>query len=139
MVKSNLVSVFVTRVCPDLDAGTLCDYLTEKLGKSVTCRMIDLICNRFSSFYVTAECNKVADMYDPQLWPAGICVCCYFEARRPRVNRDSVAHGSGGEFGFQQQRSVAVSTPVALQGSSCQADGWNEPEKMIISIVSYYA
>ncbi len=90
VVKSNLVGVFAMRFSPDLDANILCDYLTEKLGKSVICRKIDLTRNRFSLFNITADCNEVADMYDPQLWPAGLYVRHFFEARRPRVIRDSV-------------------------------------------------
>lgn len=33
--------VFAIWLSPDLDAETLRSYLTEKLGKSVTCRKID--------------------------------------------------------------------------------------------------
>ncbi|KAL7388196.1 hypothetical protein ABVT39_008672 [Epinephelus coioides] len=40
--------------------------------------------SRFSSFCVTAECNNVAEMYDPHLWPAGSFVRRYFEPRQPR-------------------------------------------------------
>lgn len=75
VVKTKLVSVFATRFSPDLDAGTLVAYLTEKLGKSVTCRKIDSTRNRFSSFHITAECNEVADMYNPQLAVGCVCVC----------------------------------------------------------------
>ncbi len=41
VIKTKLVSVFATRFSPDLDSQTLCDYLTEKLSKTVTCRRID--------------------------------------------------------------------------------------------------
>ncbi|ROL51267.1 hypothetical protein DPX16_1509 [Anabarilius grahami] len=41
VVKTRLVSVFSTRFSPSLDADTLSSYLTEKMGKSVTCRKID--------------------------------------------------------------------------------------------------
>lgn len=118
VVKTKLVSVFATRFSPSLDAVTLCSYLTEKLGKSVTCRKIDSTRNRFSSFHVTAECNEVANMYDPQLWPAGTYVRRYFEARRPKLNGDSAAHGLGEKVDLQQQRPVSDITPVALQESS---------------------
>ncbi|RXN10872.1 hypothetical protein ROHU_004378 [Labeo rohita] len=37
VVKTKMVSVFATRFSPHLDADTLCSYLTESLGKSVTC------------------------------------------------------------------------------------------------------
>ena len=87
---------------------SLCDYLIKKLGKSVTCRKIDSTHNRFSLFNVTAECNEVDEMYDPQIWPAGVYIRRYFEARRPKVNSDSAAPGSGGEAGPQQQCSVSV-------------------------------
>lgn len=73
MVKTKLVSAFVSRLSPNLDADTLRNYLTEKLSnKSVTCRKIDLTRNRFNSFHVTEECNEVADMYDPQLAQLGL-------------------------------------------------------------------
>ena len=114
VIKTKLVSVFATRFSPTLEADTLCSYLTEKLGKSVTCRKIETISNRFSSFHVTAECSEVADMYDPQLWPVGIYVRRYFEARRPRDNNnDSAVPGSEScRVDFQQQ------PLVASQGSS---------------------
>ena len=113
VVKTKLVSVFASRFSPNLDADTLRNYLTEKLGnKSVTCRKIDSTRNRFSSFQVTAECNEVADMYDPQLWPAGTYVRRYYEARRLRVN-DSEACGSVGGVGLQR----SVNTSVSQHGS----------------------
>lgn len=57
-------------------------------------------------------------MYDPQLWPAGTYVRRYFEARRPKLNGDSAAHGLGEKVDLQQQRPVSDITPVALQESS---------------------
>ncbi|KAJ8415300.1 hypothetical protein AAFF_G00422800 [Aldrovandia affinis] len=66
-----MVSVFATKFDPNVDADTLSDYLKEKLGREVKCRKIETAQSRFSSFCVTAECNDVAEMYDPQLWPAG--------------------------------------------------------------------
>lgn len=120
-IKTKLVSVFATRFPPELDAKILCDYLIEKLVRSVTCRKIDSTRNRFSSFHVTAECNEVADMYDPQLWPEGIYVRRYFEARRPRDNCDSSTSGSVGEAGPQRQCSLTVLTPVGILGSNSQA------------------
>lgn len=116
MIKTKLVSVFATRFSPDLDAKTLCDYLTEKLGKTVTCRKIDSTRNRFSSFHVTAECNEVTDMYEPQLWPEGIYVRRYFEARKPRENSGQR------EAGPQQQSSVPALITTGALGTSSQAE-----------------
>lgn len=42
----------------------------------------------------TAEYNEVADMYNPQLWPAGIYVHRYYKARKPRATNGSEACGS---------------------------------------------
>ena len=119
MVKTKLVSVFASRFSPNLDADTLRKYLSEKLcNNSVSCRKIDSSRNRFSSFYITAQCNEVADMYDPQLWPAGTYVRRYYEARRPRVNGGE----AGGPVGVSDlQRSV--NTPAAPHGSHSLALG----------------
>jgi len=121
VIKTKLVSVFATRFSPDLDADTLRDYLTGKLGNSVMCRKIETTRNRFSSFHVTAECNEVGEIYEPQLWPEGIYVRRYFEARRPKGDSDSAAHISVGEAGLQQQCPMFGRIPVAPQGSSSQA------------------
>lgn len=67
-----------------MDANTLSEYLKTKLDQEVTCRKIETTQRRFSSFCVTAECNDVAEIYDPQLWPAGSFVRCYYEPRHPR-------------------------------------------------------
>lgn len=83
-VKTKMVNVFATKFDPNLDANTLSDYLKEKLGREVKCRKIETVQSRFSSFCVTAECNDVAEMFDPQLWPAGSFVRRYYEPRRPR-------------------------------------------------------
>ena len=113
VIKTKLVSVFASRFSHNLDADTLRNYLTEKLGnKSVTCRKIDSAQNRFSSFQVTAECNEVHDMYDPQLWPDGTHVRRYYEARRLRAN-NSEACESVGVAGLQR----FVNTPVSPHGS----------------------
>lgn len=79
-----MVSVCATKFDPNLDANTLSVYLKEKLVREVNCLKIELTRSRFSSFCVTAECNNVAEMYDPQLWPAGSFVRRYFEPRQPR-------------------------------------------------------
>lgn len=83
-VKTKMVSVFATKFDLSLDAATLSDYLKVKLGREVMCRKIESAHSRFSSFQVTAECNEVPEMYDPQLWPAGSFVRRYYEIRLPR-------------------------------------------------------
>lgn len=94
VVKTKLVSVFATRFSPELDADTLCAYLSGKLGKPVTCKKIASTSNRFGSFQVVAECKEVAELYDTQLWPAGIYVRRYYEARKSR-ERGSLAQMAG--------------------------------------------
>lgn len=94
VVKTKLVSVFATRFAPDLEADTLSNYLSKKLGRSVKCRKIVSSRNRFSSFHASAECNEVKDMYDPQLWPAGVYVRRYYEARLPRLTSVDGGHGT---------------------------------------------
>lgn len=76
------MSVFTTKFDLNLAASTLCDYLKEKLKREVKCRKIETTQSRFSSFCVTAECNDVAEMYDPLLWPSGAFVRRYYEPRR---------------------------------------------------------
>ncbi len=85
MVKTKLVSVFVSKFTPDLDALTLSEYLKEKLGRDVACQKIETVQSRYSSFKVSAECNEVSEMYDPQLWPEGAFVRRYYEPRRVGV------------------------------------------------------
>ena len=51
----------------------------------MTCRKIKSARSRYGSFHITAECNNVADMYDPKLWPEGTYVRRYYEARVPKV------------------------------------------------------
>lgn len=58
-------------------------------------------------------------MYDTQLWPAGIYVRRYFEARTPRANSD--AHGSRGGSDPQQQRSVSDITSAAQESNQLGA------------------
>lgn len=82
MVKTKLVSVFASKFTPDLDALTLSEYLKEKLGRDVACQKIETMQSRYSSFKVSAECNEVSEMYDPQLWPEGAFVRRYYEPRR---------------------------------------------------------
>lgn len=71
---------------------TLSEYLKTKLDQEVTCRKIETTQSRFSSFCVTAECNDVAEIYDPQLWPAGSFVRCYYEPRHPREQTEARLH-----------------------------------------------
>lgn len=68
-IKTKLVSVFATTFSPDLDSEALARYRRDKLCRDVTCQKIDTASSRFSSFKITAECNEVGEMYEPQLWP----------------------------------------------------------------------
>ena len=95
-VTTKLVSVFATRFTPSLEADALSTYLSESLGTPVTCRKIDSPQSGYSSFHITAECKDIAVMFNPQLWPAGVYVRRYFEARRNRASDDGVAPRSGG-------------------------------------------
>ncbi|KAI9544828.1 hypothetical protein NQZ68_042202 [Dissostichus eleginoides] len=65
VVRTKLVSVFAIKFSPDLDAETLSEYLSEKLVRDVNCQRIDTASNRYSSFKVCAECNEVAEMFNP--------------------------------------------------------------------------
>ena len=58
-VTTKLVSVFATKLAPDLDSETLASYLKEQLSRDVTCQKIDTEYTRYSSFKVTAECKEV--------------------------------------------------------------------------------
>lgn len=84
-VTTKLVSVFVTKLAPDLDSETLASYLKEQLSRDVMCQKIGTEYTRYSSFKVTAECKEVAEMYAPQLWPEGTYVRRFYENRKPRV------------------------------------------------------
>lgn len=83
-VKTKMVKVFATKFDLSVDADTLSDYLKMKLNREVSCRKIEATQSRFSSFCISAECNDVAELYDPQLWPAGTFVRRFYEPRRPR-------------------------------------------------------
>lgn len=69
----------------NLNTDTLSVYLKKKLGWEVNCRKIDSMRSRYSSFCVTAECNDVVEMCDPQLWPAGYYIWRYYEPRPPEM------------------------------------------------------
>lgn len=83
-VKTKMVRVFATKFDPCVDVNTLSDYLKKKLGREVTCRKIETTQSRFNSFCVSAECQDVEELYDPQLWPAGIYIRRYYEPRHAR-------------------------------------------------------
>lgn len=95
MVKTKLVSVFATKFSPDLDAETLSAYLREKLGHDVSCQKIDTIHRRFGSFKVSAECNELGEMYNPELWPEGAFVRRYYEPRRAGAIESNTALAAG--------------------------------------------
>lgn len=82
VVKTKLVSVFASRFSPDVDSEELTCYLKGKLQRDVTCQKIDSVQKRYNSFKITAECAKVEEMYEPELWPEGIFVRRFFEARK---------------------------------------------------------
>ncbi len=110
-VTSKLVSVFATRFDPALDADILRGYLVEKLqNQTVVCRKIAPTQGRYSSFHVTAECNDVGCVYDPDLWPAGIYVRHYYNARR--------AGGIHGQCGAMRDTPPTIVEPSAAVDSS---------------------
>lgn len=82
MVKAKMVSVFASRFSPDVDSEALTCYLKDKLHRDVTCQKIDSVQKRYNSFKITAECKKVDEMYEPELWPEGIFVRHFYEARK---------------------------------------------------------
>ena len=85
VITTKRVSLFATRFSPDVYADTLRNYLSAKLdNESVSCRKIETASGRFGSFQITADCKEVADLYSPQIWPAGVFVRRYFEPRVPR-------------------------------------------------------
>lgn len=85
------MSVFATKFDPSLEANVLSAYLREKLGRDVKCHKIENAHGRFSSFHISAECNEVAEMYAPELWPAGVFVRRYYEQRK---DKQAIATGS---------------------------------------------
>ena len=91
VITTKRVSIFATRFSPEVDAETLRSYLSEKLAnKSVACRKIESQGSRYGSFHVTADCKEVADMYSPQIWPAGVYVRRFFEPCGHRVSPDNI-------------------------------------------------
>lgn len=83
VVKTKLVSVFATKFSPDVNSEALASYLKDNLHRDVTCEKIDSAQRRYNSFKVTAECNNVGEMYEPQLWPEGVFVRRFYEACKP--------------------------------------------------------
>ena len=116
-ITTKMVSVFASKFDPNLNADTLSVYLRDKLGREVNCRKIETPRSRFSSFCVTAECNNVAEMYDPHLWPAGSFVRRYFEPRQPR----GASAGSVDLEGNRRPQTLAIQ-PVDGDGESRSAD-----------------
>lgn len=102
-IKTKLVSVFASRFSPDVNSDALTCYLKDKLHRDVACQKIDSVQRRYSSFKITAECENVEEMYDPELWPDGIYVRRFYEARKTvdiktaGVARSSVPTVSGAE------------------------------------------
>lgn len=86
VVKTKLVSVFASKLSPDLEMEFLSAYLRDKLGRDVTCEKIPTAHNRFGSFKVSAECNELGEMYNSELWPEGAYVRRFHEPRRARDN-----------------------------------------------------
>lgn len=100
-ITTKSVSVFATRFPLDLEPDTLASYLKSKLGRDVTCVKIDTGRARFGSFKVTAICREIDEMYEPQLWPEGIYVRRFFEARKPRAATVSVHRNMASENGVE--------------------------------------
>ena len=115
-ITTKMVSVFVSKFDPNLDAITLSDYLKDKLDREVKCRKIETTLSRFSSFCVTAECDNVAEMYDPHLWPAGAFVRRYFEPRRAKV-----AGGGAVRLETNPRYQLPAPQPVVCNGESLSA------------------
>lgn len=89
-LRTKLVSVFVTKFTPELEADTITSYLHSKLGRKVTCMKIDTVQSRYSSFKVTAECDDVREMYDPDLWPEGAFVRRFYKVRKSKGATEDV-------------------------------------------------
>ena len=74
--------MFASRFPPGLEPNELTRYLSDTLI-GVTCVKIETEQKRYSSFKVTAICENVSDIYNEKLWPDGVHVRRYFEARKP--------------------------------------------------------
>lgn len=109
-VTTKRVSVFVTKLAPDLDSETLVRYLKEQLSRDVTCQKIGTEYTRYSSFKVAAESKEVAEMYAPQLWPEGTYVRRFYENRKPRA-----AVGAG----IKAPLDVEMSAPESRAAHAC--------------------
>lgn len=51
---------------------------------------------RYGSLKVSAECNEVSEMYNPEIWPEGAFVRRYYEPRRAGVIGSNTAPTAGG-------------------------------------------
>lgn len=78
----------------------------------MTCQKIDSVQKRDNSFKITAECEKVDEMYVPELWPEGIFVRRFYEARK------SV-----------ELKTVMVTRSNSVSGAEVNATGKNGLEK----------
>ena len=94
-VTTRQLSVFASRFPPELEAEELAAYLGELL-QGVTCEKITTEQKRYSSFKVTAICEKVSDIYNEKLWPDGVHVRRYFEARKPAGKNATLPKGGDG-------------------------------------------
>ena len=72
-VNTRLVQVFATKFKPDVEADELAQYLENKLSRKVLCTKLGSN-PRQASFQVKVECEKVEEVYGPELWPKGIFV-----------------------------------------------------------------
>ncbi|XP_011661635.2 uncharacterized protein LOC105437100 [Strongylocentrotus purpuratus] len=104
-VQTKLVNVFATRFDPELDADTLGDFLQEKINDTVTCNKIVTERSRFGSFHISAVCQNVEDMYDPDVWPEGVFVRRYYEPRKLQASLP-------GAESLRKFRKLEHSTPV---------------------------
>lgn len=113
VVTTKRVSLFASRFDPALEADMLRDYLVKKLNTTtVSCTKIASAYRRFSSFHVTAECNDIAVMYNPDLWPVGAYIRQYYEMRQPRS--------------MHQQHSCATDQTQGVQGNTRVEDGMTD-------------
>lgn len=120
MVTTKLVSLFVTRFDPALEADTLREYLIGKLNNaSVTCKKIATMQSRYSSFHVTAECNDIAVMYNPDLWPAGTYIRRYYELRKTGGAHRPCDHGQHSVGQLLAVQEISRVNHALLGESSC--------------------
>lgn len=91
------IKVVKTESAPDLDAGTLSEYLKDKLGCEVICQKTDTVHRQYSSFKVSAKCNEVSEMYNLELWPDTLVLFRhYYEPHNVGVIGSNTAHAAEG-------------------------------------------